>query len=95
MENIIDYIRYTNETFEEKKWNEVDSLVLCQLSYLKFDGLVPGQIWRVSAGATRKDLPYGKLIKARIGNGCFGMSAMRRITGSSGWHCFTAGGFRI
>ena len=42
MENIIDYIRYTNETFEEKKWNEVDSLVLCQLSYLKFDGLVPG-----------------------------------------------------
>ena len=42
MENIIDYIRHTNETFEEKKWNEVDSLVLCQLSYLKFDGLVPG-----------------------------------------------------
>lgn len=25
MENIIDYIRHTNETFEEKKWNEVDS----------------------------------------------------------------------
>lgn len=41
MENIIDYIRHTNETFEEKKWNEVDSLVLCQLVYLKFDGLVP------------------------------------------------------
>lgn len=41
MENIIDYIRHTNETFEEKKWNDVDSLVLCQLAYLKFDGLVP------------------------------------------------------
>lgn len=41
MENIVDYIRGTEETFEEKPWNEVDSLVLCQLSYLKFDGLVP------------------------------------------------------
>ena len=40
---IIDYIKeYGDYTFSEKPLGEVDSLVLCQFSYLKFDGLVPG-----------------------------------------------------
>lgn len=39
---MLDYLReYGNYTFREKPMTEVDSLVLCQLSYLKFDGLVP------------------------------------------------------
>lgn len=42
-ETIIGYLKeYGNFTFEEKAMNDVDSLVLCQLSYLKFDGMVPG-----------------------------------------------------
>ncbi|MBO5207707.1 MAG: DUF2974 domain-containing protein [Lachnospiraceae bacterium] len=42
MGTIIDYIKeYGKYTFQEKPFNEVDSLVLSQFSYLKFDGLVP------------------------------------------------------
>lgn len=43
MGTIIDYVKeYGCYTFEEKPLNEVDSLILSQFSYLKFDGLVPG-----------------------------------------------------
>ena len=43
MGTIIDYIQeYGDYTFAEKPLSEVDSLILCQFSYLKFDGLVPG-----------------------------------------------------
>lgn len=39
---MLDYImEYGDYTFEEKPLNEVDSLVLCQFSYLKLDGIVP------------------------------------------------------
>lgn len=42
MGTIIDYVKeYGAYTMEEKPLNEVDSLVLSQFSYLKFDGLVP------------------------------------------------------
>lgn len=42
MGNIIDYLRsYGQYTFEEKEFNSVDSLILSQFAYLKFDGLVP------------------------------------------------------
>lgn len=42
METIIDYLEnYGNVSFLEKPFNDVDSLVLCQFSYLKFEGLVP------------------------------------------------------
>lgn len=45
METIIDYLeKYGDVSFLEKPFNDVDSLVLCQFSYLKFDGLVPE--WR-------------------------------------------------
>ncbi|MCM1551791.1 MAG: DUF2974 domain-containing protein, partial [Butyrivibrio sp.] len=33
---------YGDVPFTERPMNDVDSLVLCQLAYLKFDGLVPG-----------------------------------------------------
>ena len=42
MGTIIDYIKeYGDYTFREKPLCEVDSLILCQFAYLKFEGLVP------------------------------------------------------
>ena len=39
---IIDYIKeYKNITFANELMSDVDSLVLCQLANLKFDGIVP------------------------------------------------------
>lgn len=38
----MDYLReYGDYSFEEKPFSDVDSLVISQLSYLKFDGIVP------------------------------------------------------
>lgn len=43
MGTVLDYIKtYGKYSFREMPMTEVDSLALCQLSYLKFDGLVPG-----------------------------------------------------
>lgn len=42
MGTILDYLReYGNISFQEMPMTEVDSLILCQLAYLKFDGMVP------------------------------------------------------
>lgn len=42
MGTVLDYLKkYGNYSFREKPMTEVDSLILCQMSYLKFDGLVP------------------------------------------------------
>lgn len=39
---IIDYLKeYANVSLRDEPVNDVDSLILCQFSYLKFDGLVP------------------------------------------------------
>lgn len=39
---ILTYIReYGNKSFAQIPFNDVDSLILCQLVYLKFDGIVP------------------------------------------------------
>lgn len=43
MGNIIDYIRkYGEYSFDEVPLGEVDSLILCQLSYLNYEKFVPG-----------------------------------------------------
>jgi len=43
MKDIIEYVKETGKsTLEEVPFGEVDSLVLSQFSYLKFDGIVPG-----------------------------------------------------
>lgn len=43
MGTILEYIKeYGGYTFLEKPINEVDSLILSQFAYLKFDGIVPG-----------------------------------------------------
>lgn len=42
MHSIIDYIKkYGDFTVTQIPLNEVDSLILCQLSYLKYDGIIP------------------------------------------------------
>ena len=40
--NIINYVIEAKESFREKGFNAVDSLVLSQFAYLRFDELVPG-----------------------------------------------------
>lgn len=56
MGTVLDYLReYGEFSFREKPMNEVDSLALCQLSYLKFDGLVP-QLWENRGSVTLKSL---------------------------------------
>ncbi|MDE6603115.1 MAG: DUF2974 domain-containing protein [Lachnospiraceae bacterium] len=43
MGTILDYLKeYGDYSLEEKPFCDVDSLVISQLSYLKFDGIVPG-----------------------------------------------------
>lgn len=43
MGNTIDYIKeFGNYTFAEKEFNEVDSLILCQMAYFKYDGMAGG-----------------------------------------------------
>lgn len=43
MGNVVDYlIQYGKYKFSEKQFNHIDSLILCQLSYLKFEGIIPG-----------------------------------------------------
>lgn len=43
MGTVLDYLKdYGDYTFSELPFSEVDSLILSQFSYLKFDGLVPG-----------------------------------------------------
>ena len=42
MGTILDYLKeYGDYTLEEKPFDDVDSLVISQFSYLKFDGIVP------------------------------------------------------
>lgn len=42
MGNLLDYVEGSAQSLEEKPFTDVDSLVLSQLSYLSFDGFVPG-----------------------------------------------------
>lgn len=43
MGTVLDYLKkYGDCSFRDMPMTEVDSLALCQLSYLKFDGMVPG-----------------------------------------------------
>lgn len=41
MGNIIDYVEQVTEPFSERPFNEVDSLVLCELVYQNYTGLAP------------------------------------------------------
>lgn len=41
MKNMIEYVIGEKHSFTNKKFSSVDSLVLSQMAYLKFDGIVP------------------------------------------------------
>ncbi|MBE5951879.1 MAG: DUF2974 domain-containing protein [Lachnospiraceae bacterium] len=44
MANFFDYLEWRGDlTFEEAEFNEIDSLILCWLSYVALDGIVPGE----------------------------------------------------
>ena len=55
MDNIIDYVEHTLQTMEELPFHDVDSLVLSQLTYLRFEAQVPG-LEKGSASTKLKDL---------------------------------------
>ena len=43
MANLFDYLLWRGDlTLEQDPFNEVDSLILCALSYVRLDGVVPG-----------------------------------------------------
>ncbi|MDL2300895.1 DUF2974 domain-containing protein [Lachnospiraceae bacterium OttesenSCG-928-D06] len=55
-DTLIAYLKkYSNTSFLEYPMNDVDSLALCQLSYLKFDGLVP-DIWANQSSVTLRSI---------------------------------------
>ncbi|MFT3985750.1 MAG: DUF2974 domain-containing protein [Lachnospiraceae bacterium] len=57
MKNVIDYVKeFGKYSITEEPFNDVDSLVLSQLSYLKYDGMVPG-VNKNCPSVLLKDLP--------------------------------------
>ena len=47
MANMTDYIKWRGDVGMDKiPFGEVDALILCQLSYLNFDGIVPSDFSR-------------------------------------------------
>ena len=44
MANLSDYVQWRGDlSFEVRPFNKIDALVLCQLSYLNFSGIIPEQ----------------------------------------------------
>ena len=44
MPNVFDYLAWRGDLgFAQSPFNEVDSLILCRLSYIPFDGVVPAE----------------------------------------------------
>ncbi len=55
---ILSYLKtYGDLTFKERPFCEVDSLILCQFAYLKFDGMVPG-VQENKPSVTMEDLAF-------------------------------------
>ena len=66
MKNITDYIKKQGAlSFEALPFNEVDSLILSQLSYLKYDGLIP------AFGEDRPGIPLREIPEAEGYDGLF------------------------
>ena len=58
LKNIIDYVRQELSPFDKKQFNDVDSLVLSQLSYVHFNGLIK------SVDDMDEPVTIGELLKA-------------------------------
>lgn len=62
MGTVLNYLeKYGKYTFQEMPMTEVDSLALCQLSYLKFDGMVPEDGEAVVLKSLKSNADYEKL----------------------------------
>ena len=49
MSNILDYVAWRGDlSFEDSPFNEIDSLILCQILYLNFDGLMKSRDFSTS-----------------------------------------------
>lgn len=60
MADLIEYIRWRGDlTFLERPFNEVDNLVLSQIAYHAFDGIVPGETTAVATGLTATEMAGG------------------------------------
>ncbi len=89
-ETVIEYVqRYGGVSLEEWPLGDVDSLALCQLAYLKFDGIVPGP-WENRAAMTLEDIYQHERYEALYGDRRFAennrrlfeaMCASRRFRG--------------
>ena len=87
--NMLDYIAWRGDiTLDEAAFNEVDSLILCQLSYINFDGLIPHDFTKKGTTlAVASQLFFGsKDFSARVDNGPLinpGTTALLRVAGES------------
>lgn len=71
MDNTLKYLgEYGGLSFAERPFSHVDSLVLCQLSYLKFQNMVP-DISDEMAGKRQKGVSLRSLRKHRCYNGLY------------------------
>jgi len=64
--NIVDYAENELQTWEQRPFNSVDSLILSQLAYARFEGIVP------ALGAEGEWLPLRELYKAELFPSLFG-----------------------
>lgn len=60
MENIIEYAENNMNTFDAKEFNVVDSLVLSELSYIRFENIVP------FLSDKKAPIKIGELLKAEL-----------------------------
>lgn len=61
MKNIIDYVNSETRSFMEKEFSPVDSLILSQIAYMRFDGVVPDLSKGVSFIPVRQVAAMGSL----------------------------------
>lgn len=69
--NIIDYVKkYGNLSFEEKEFNEIDSLILCELSYCRFEYFIPSifsnEPYKTINNIIKKEENINALIKSTL-----------------------------
>lgn len=93
---LVKYVKeYGDYTFMEKPMNDVDSLVLCQFSYLKFDGMIPGLSenrasvsMRQLAAHERYEELYADERYAKENKGLFEAMAESKRFGNMKMNCF-------
>ncbi len=69
MANIIDYVLWRGDlTLEQAEWNEVDSLILAELSYMNFSGIAESEEGITLREAAQKYFQSGRQTKKNTGD---------------------------